>query len=84
MNQQIKKRSQKGNPNDTKEYEIINKNKAATDVKEQSTDDQQLPKVKITKQNNTNTTAPKEKATTRIQISDSRFGATKQGRFNKY
>ena len=32
--------SQKGNPNDTEEYGIIEEKKLARDVKEQNTDDQ--------------------------------------------
>ena len=87
MKQEIRKTSQKGNPNDTDEHENIEEKKAATDVKEQSTEDQQLPKVTITKQNDTNiTTAPKEIATTRTQISERRLDATKQGQLknNKY
>ena len=64
IKQEISKTTLKENPNDTEEYEIAEEKKLATDVKEQCTDDQQLPKVIITKQNVTNiTTTPKEKAT---------------------
>ena len=78
IQQETKKTSQKENPNNTEEYEIIEEKKAATDVKEQSTDDKQLRKVTITKQNDTDiTTAPKEKAATRTEISERRLGATK-------
>ena len=47
---------------DTEEYEIIEEKKPVKNVKEQSTNYQQLPEVTMTKQNNTNiTTSPKGK-----------------------
>ena len=78
---------QKINPSNKEEYEIIEEKKSVKDVKEQRTNDQQLPEVRRTKQNDTKiTTAPKEKATTRSQITERRLGATKQGQLknNKY
>ena len=78
---------QKINPNNKEEYEIIEEKKSVKDVKEQRTNDQQLPEVTRTKQNDTKiTTAPKEKATTRSQITERRLCATKQGQLknNKY
>ena len=64
MKQEIRKTGQKVNCNDKEEYKIIAEKKLARDVKEQGTDDQQLPKVTTTKQNVTNiTAAPKDKLT---------------------
>ena len=68
------------NPNNTQEYENIEEKKPVKDVKEQNTNNQQLPEVTTTKLNEANiTTAPKEKAITRSQITERRLGATKQG-----
>ena len=78
---------QETNPNNTEEYDIIEEKKPLNDVKEQSTNDQKLAEVTITKQNDTNiTTAPKEKVTTRNQITERRLGAKKRGQLknNKY
>ena len=68
------------NPNNTQKNENIEVRKPVKDIKAQNTNNQQLPEVTITKQNDTNiTTTPKEKATTRSQIAERRLGATKQG-----
>lgn len=76
MKQKIRKTIQNGNPNIKEEYEIIKENKAAKDVKEQSTNDQQLPKVAITKQNVTNiTTTSKKEVATRTQRVEERSSA---------
>ena len=77
---------QEVNANNTEEYEIMEEKKPVKDVKEQSTNDQQIQKV-TTKQNYTNnTTTAKEKATRRSQISERRLSAVKQGQLknNKY
>ena len=75
------------NPNNTQKNDNIEEKKPVKDVKEQNTNNQQLPEVTITKQNDTNIiTTPKEKATTRSQITERRFGAAKlrQLKNNKY
>ena len=67
--QEIRETSRNGNLGDTEESEIIEEEKLTADVKKQSTDDQQLTKVRITKQNHINiTTAPKDRITMRSQI----------------
>ena len=75
------------NPNNTQENENIEEKKPVKDVKEQNTNNQQLPEVTITKQNDANiTTIPKEKAITRSQITERRLGAARRGqlKINKY
>ena len=75
------------NPNNTQEYENIEEKKPVKDVKEQNTNNQQLPEVTITKKNDTNiTTTPKKKATTRSQVTERRLGAAKREQLknNKY
>ena len=66
------------NPNNTQEYEHIEEKKPVKDIKEQNTNNQQLPEVTITKQNDTNiTTTSKEKTTTRSQITERRMPVAK-------
>ena len=75
------------NPNNTQKNENIEEKKPVKDVKEQNTNNQQLPEVTITKQNDANiTTIPKEKAITRSQITERRLGAARRGqlKINKY
>ena len=75
------------NPNNTQEYENIEEKKPVKDIKEQNTNNQQLPEVTITKQNDTNiTTTSKEKTTTRSQITERRMAVAKRGQLknNKY
>ena len=68
------------NPNNTQKNENIEVRKPVKDIKEQNTNNQQLPEVTITKENNTNiTTTPKGKATTRSQIAERRLDAAKRG-----
>ena len=72
------------NPNNTQKYENIEEKKPVKGVKEQNTNNQQLPEVTITKQNDTNiTTTLKEKTTTRSQITERRLGAAKRGQLKK-
>ena len=72
------------NPNNTQKYENIEEKKPVKDVKEQNTNNQQLPEVTITKQNDTNiTTTLKEKTTTRSQITERRLGTAKRGQLKK-
>ena len=83
-----KHRSPKENPDNKKEYEIIEEKKLARDIKKQCANDKQLPKVAITKQNVTTTniaTTPKEKTTARWHISERRLGTTEQiqSKYNK-
>lgn len=73
--------SPKENPDNTKEYEIIEGKKLARDIKKQCANDKQLPQVATTKQNVTTTniaTTPKEKATARWHIPERRLGTTEQ------
>ena len=75
------------NPNNTQEYENIEEKKPVKDLKEQNTNNQQLPEVTTPKKNDTNiTTTPKKKATTRSQVTERRLGAAKRGQLknNKY
>ena len=77
INKKERNMKQQTNPN-TEEYEIIEEKKPVKDVKEQSTNYQQLPEVTMTKQNDINITiSSKGKTTTRSQITERRLGATK-------
>ena len=79
INKKERNMKQQTNPN-TEEYEIIEEKKPVKDVKEQSTNYQQLPEVTMTKQNDINITiSSKGKTTTRSQITERRLGATKWG-----
>ena len=80
--------SPKENPDNEKEYEIIEEKKLARDIKKQCANDKQLPKAAITKQNVITTniaTTPKEKTTARWHISERRLGTTEQiqSKYNK-
>ena len=77
INKKERNMKQQTNPN-TEEYEIIEEKKPVKDVKEQSTNYQQLPEVTMTKQNDINITiSSKGKTATRSQITERRLGATK-------
>ena len=78
INKKEENMKQETNLSNTEEYEIIEEKKPVKDIKKQSTNDQQLPEVTITKQNDTNiTTAPKEKATTREPNNRQKIGCNK-------